>query len=83
MARKKDENQSAFSSLEELLRRVAARDGISFPPITPDQKDTKAVAAGKQGGHKGGRARAKRLSATRRKQIASRAAKARWAKDAG
>jgi len=37
---------------------------------------------GKIGGPKGGRARAKKLSAERRREIARKAAQARWAKDA-
>ena len=44
-------------------------------------KNPAAVALGKLGGKKGGPARAKKLSAKRRKQIARKAAKARWAKD--
>ena len=43
-------------------------------------KNPAAVALGKLGGAKGGRARADKLSATRRKQIAKRAAAARWRK---
>ena len=35
---------------------------------------------GRKGGLKGGQARAKRLSAKRRKEIARKAAKARWSK---
>jgi hypothetical protein len=35
---------------------------------------------GKIGGPKGGRARAKKLSAARRKEIARKAAQARWSK---
>ena len=79
MARKKDENQTAFSTLEELLRRDAVRDGIRIPSIPPEEKDSKAVAAGKLGGLKGGKARAESLSAKKRKEIAKKAAKARWA----
>ena len=45
-----------------------------------DGKNPHAVALGKLGGKKGGPARAKKLSAKRRKQIAKRAANARWAK---
>jgi hypothetical protein len=81
MARKKDENQTAFSSLQELLRNDAERDGISIAPIPPEEKDAKAVAAGKLGGLKGGKARAKNLSARRLKDIAQKAAKARWNKE--
>ena len=39
-----------------------------------------AVELGRRGGLKGGKARAKKLSAKRRSQIARRAAQARWAK---
>ena len=46
-------------------------------------KNPAAVALGKLGGAKGGRARAKALSATRRREIALRAAKARWKRKTG
>jgi hypothetical protein len=42
-------------------------------------KDPSAVALGRKGGMKGGKARASKLSRERRKEIASKAAKARWA----
>jgi hypothetical protein len=44
------------------------------------QKNPHAVALGKMGGEKGGRARAQVLSDMQRKEIAQRAAAARWAK---
>jgi hypothetical protein len=43
-------------------------------------KNPHAVALGRLGGQKGGKARAKKLSPARRKQIAQRAAKRRWGK---
>jgi hypothetical protein len=43
-------------------------------------KNPHAAALGRLGGLKGGRARAQMLSAKRRREIASKAAKARWAK---
>ena len=43
-----------------------------------DSKNPGAVARGKAGGAKGGKARAKVLSAERRTQIAIKAAKTRW-----
>jgi len=45
-------------------------------------KNPAAVALGKLGGEKGGRARAEALSAKQRSAIARRAAKARWKRDA-
>lgn len=43
-----------------------------------DGKNPAAVALGKLGGAKGGKARASSLSASERHEIASRAAAARW-----
>lgn len=45
----------------------------------PDKgKDPAAVALGRKGGLKGGKARAKKLTAKQRSAIAKKAAKARW-----
>ncbi|MBA3037243.1 MAG: hypothetical protein FP814_12205 [Desulfobacterium sp.] len=49
----------------------------------PEEKSTKnpaAVELGRLGGKKGGVARAAKLSAKRRSEIAKKAAKARWSK---
>lgn len=46
--------------------------------ITPDEAKSAAQALGRLGGLKGGKARAKALSAKRRSEIAKAAAKARW-----
>ena len=43
-------------------------------------KNPAAVALGRMGGAKGGKARAEKLSPTKRKQIAKKAAIARWRK---
>ena len=45
-----------------------------------DTRNPHAVALGSIGGNKGGKARAKKLSAKRRKEIARIAASARWQK---
>jgi hypothetical protein len=44
------------------------------------KKNPAAVALGRLGGLKGGKARAKKLSEEERKRIAQKAAKARWSK---
>jgi len=44
----------------------------------PKEKNPAAVALGRLGGLKGGKARAESLSAKKRKEIAMKAAKARW-----
>jgi len=43
-------------------------------------KNPHAVALGRMGGMKGGKARAEKLSPSKRKQIAKKAAEARWNK---
>jgi hypothetical protein len=68
------------------LNRLAASivaDATSDEP-EPDPyegKDPAAVELGRRGGLKGGRARAEKLTAERRSEIARKAARARW--DAG
>ena len=54
--------------------------GESEPAPIPDEagKNPAAVALGRLGGLKGGKARAEKLSAKKRSQIAKKAAKARW-----
>ena len=53
---------------------------VRFP--TPVKvKNPAAVALGKLGGSKGGKARAARLTAEEKKTIAQQAARARWAKE--
>jgi hypothetical protein len=52
---------------------VAKSTGTEAP------KNPAAVALGKLGGLKGGKARAEKLSSKRRKAIARKAAKTRWA----
>ena len=49
-------------------------------PKSEKVKNPAAVALGKLGGSKGGRIRAEKLTAERRKEIARKAATARWAK---
>lgn len=63
-ARKGDLNQIAASIVEQTTR----------------EKNPAAVALGRLGGLKGGKARAAKLSASKRMQIARKAAKHRWAK---
>ena len=55
---------------------VAATTGQPMPPLTG--KNPAAVALGRLGGLKGGKARAIKLSAQKRHKIACRAAEIRW-----
>ena len=87
MAKRKDEVETAFAGLQELIRRDAERDGLTPPKQEPTKEPTEKnpvkVAAGRQGGLKGGKARAANLSPRKRKQIAKKAAHSRWQKTAG
>jgi hypothetical protein len=51
--------------------------------IMSKKKNPNAVALGKLGGSKGGKIRAERLTAERRREIARKAVLARWAKARG
>ena len=71
--RPRDPNARAFQIVQEAT-------GEAPPMPDPDEgKNPAAVALGKLGGAKGGRARAEKLSSAKRKAIAKKAAAARWA----
>jgi hypothetical protein len=63
-----------------LLARQVVEAAIG-EALTAKAKNPAAVALGRLGGLKGGKARAKKLSAKRLQEIAKQAAKARWSKD--
>lgn len=52
--------------------------GTNLTEEAPHQKNPAAVVLGRLGGLKGGKARAEKLSAKRRREIAKKAAAARW-----
>lgn len=66
-----DPNELATHIVEEATGEVASKD---------DKKNPHAVALGRLGGIKGGKARAKKLTAKQRSEIARKAARARWSK---
>lgn len=67
-----------IKTLAKLIADVAA--GQAELPKTDEGKDPAAVALGRKGGLKGGKARAEKLSAKKRAVIAKKAAVARWSK---
>ena len=73
--RPRDINKLAKFILDEAIGEIEPTEEIPCPPKNPA-----AVALGKLGGLKGGKARAEILSAKRRKEIAKKAAAARWKK---
>ena len=73
---KPDVNQMAAN----LIAAVAGEWPAEQPSAADRAKNPAAVALGKLGGAKGGKARANKLSAARRRTIAREAAKARWSR---
>ncbi len=73
-----DPNTLAFSIVQAMTGEPPA---APIPGEPPDEgKNPHAVALGRMGGLKGGKARAARLSKKQRSEIAKKAAAARWGK---
>jgi hypothetical protein len=73
-----DESPLAKSIVDEFtIDKGESEAGAKPPPA----KNLAAVALGRLGGLKGGKARAEKLSPKKRKAIAKKAAQARWAKN--
>jgi hypothetical protein len=72
--RPRDANQLAWQIVQE------ATGQAEKPAEMPDTRNPAAVALSKLGASKGGLARAKVLSAARRRAIAKKAVAARWSK---
>lgn len=60
------------------LNKMAARIVGQATDEAPRQAETQHVKAGRKGGQLGGKARAGKLSAEQRSEIARKAARARW-----
>ena len=90
MAKKKKStnvNVSAFDILQAMTgeQPCHASPSVKEPTKKEDlpEKNPAAVALGRLGGLKGGKARAKKLIAKKLKEIATNAAKARWQRGVG
>jgi hypothetical protein len=68
-----DLNQAAFNIVQQITGQTIQASG-------QPAKNPAAVALGRLGGLKGGKARASALSGRRRREIAKRAAIKRWSK---
>lgn len=64
----RDANQSAFDALQALIEKTEGEGG----------KNPLAVALGRLGGLKGGKARAQKLTVEQRRESAVKAAQVRW-----
>ncbi len=69
---KRDLNETAFAIVQEATGQA--------PKKAEHEKNPAAVALGRLGGLKGGKARAEKLSKTKLRAIAMKAAEARWGK---
>jgi len=69
--KKQDLNERAYSIVRQLT-------GEEPKPDPNEGKNPAAVALGRLGGLKGGKARAEKLTAKQRREMAKRGAKARW-----
>lgn len=75
--------RSSINDANELAKRIvdlATGNPIHEDPPVKPEKNPAAVALGRLGGLKGGKARADKLSPKKRKEIAKKAAEARWSK---
>ena len=68
----RDVNRNAFLTVMQATGRLPP------PEPEPDTRNPAAVALGRLGAAKGGKARAEKLSARKRKAIAKKAARTRW-----
>lgn len=80
MPRDRDESKLRPDANDIAFRTVQAALGDAPKPRPPGdgEKNPEAVRRGQKGGKKGGNARAESLSERKRKQIAKKAAVARW-----
>ena len=75
--RDSDFSVTAFRVVQEATKELEPEQ--IEPQVTKD-KNPHAVALGRLGGLKGGKARTEKLTPEQRKEIAQKAAKARWQK---
>lgn len=69
-----------FTVIARNVVETAIGEHLDGSPLEPVRKSSAAMVRGRLGGLKGGHARAFKLSAGRRRQIAKKAARARWKK---
>jgi hypothetical protein len=77
--RSSGEKRDFMQVAREVVERAIGEQMDGSPlEVEEDKRNPHAVALGKAGGKKGGNARAKALSPSRRRAIAKKAAKSRW-----
>jgi hypothetical protein len=79
MAKRSGEKRDFMQVAREVVEQAIGEHMDGTPLEQPiDNRNPHAVALGKIGGEKGGRARADSLSPSKRRAIAQKAAAARW-----
>jgi hypothetical protein len=74
-----DRSRKRPRDVNEMARQIVDEATGEAPPLDPDEgKDPAAVALGRRGGLKGGKARAAKMTAKERSEAARKAALARW-----
>lgn len=73
-----DPNVIAHDILQAITGQPAGTTSVKKEPVDTPTKNPAAVALGRLGGLKGGKARAEKLSKKRKSEIAKKAARARW-----
>jgi hypothetical protein len=76
-----DRSRKRPTDPNQLARQIVDEATGEVPPFDPDEgKDPAAVALGRRGGLKGGKARAANMTPEQRSEAARKAAAARWKK---
>ena len=84
LKRPRDLNQRAASTVARATHQEPEEpeeDTVQAPEPTPEERHAAAVALGRLGGKKGGKARAAKLTPEQRSESARKAARARWDKE--
>ncbi|MCU0913887.1 MAG: histone H1 [Planctomycetes bacterium] len=77
MGKRRNERQDINLLAKSIVDQATGQKSQEGPPVD-EGKNPAAVYLGRLGGLKGGKARAEKLSAEQRKEIARKAAQTRW-----
>lgn len=80
MAKKKGDHDFSIRAFRVVEQATKDSETIEVETIQIEGKNPNAVALGRLGGLKGGKARLTKLTPERRKEIAQKAARKRWEK---
>ena len=78
--KQKRDSDFAVTAFRVVQKATGQTDVKEEKPLSIEGKNPNAVALGRLGGLKGGKARTEKLTPEQRKEIAKKAARARWAR---